>query len=45
MTGIKEKLIPDPYLEGGEIHELKKDGYLNIHSDLIYTQQWNWTED
>ncbi len=34
LTGIKEKLIPDPYLEGGGIHELKKDGYLNIHSDF-----------
>ena len=34
LTGIKEKLIPDPYLVGGGIHELKNDGYLNIHSDF-----------
>lgn len=34
LTGIKEKLIPDLYLVGGGLHELKKDGYLNIHSDF-----------
>ena len=34
LTSIKEKLIPDPYLEGGGIHELKNDGHLNIHSDF-----------
>ena len=34
LTDIKEKLIPDPYLEGGGLHELKRDGYLNIHSDF-----------
>lgn len=34
LTGIDEKLIPDPYLEGGGIHELKKNGFLNIHSDF-----------
>ena len=34
MTGIKETLIPDPYLIGGGLHELKENGYLNIHSDF-----------
>ena len=34
LTGIKEKLIPDPYLIGGGIHELKKNGHLNIHADF-----------
>ena len=31
LTGIKETLIPDPYLIGGGLHELKENGYLNIH--------------
>lgn len=34
LTGIKEKLIPDPYLQGGGLHELKKSGYLNVHADF-----------
>ena len=34
ITSIKEKLVPDPYLLGGGLHELKNDGYLNIHSDF-----------
>src|SRR6056300_569830 len=31
LTNIKETLIPDPYLIGGGLHELKNDGFLNIH--------------
>lgn len=34
LTGIKETLITDPYLMGGGLHELKNDGYLNIHADF-----------
>ena len=34
LTGIKETLIPDPYLWGGGYHELKNMGHLNIHSDF-----------
>ena len=34
LTSIKEKLVPDPYLLGGGLHELRNDGYLNIHSDF-----------
>ena len=34
LTGIKETLITDPYLIGGGLHELKNDGYLNIHADF-----------
>jgi len=34
ITNIKEKLIPDPYLDGGGLHELKNGGYLNIHADF-----------
>jgi len=34
LTDIKETLIPDPYLIGGGLHELRNDGFLNIHSDF-----------
>tara|TARA_B100001093_G_scaffold511341_1_gene579013 strand:+ start:2057 stop:2875 length:819 start_codon:yes stop_codon:yes gene_type:complete len=34
LTGIKEKLIPDPYLFGGGLHEIRRGGYLKIHSDF-----------
>jgi Rps23 Pro-64 3,4-dihydroxylase Tpa1-like proline 4-hydroxylase len=34
ITDINETLIPDPYLVGGGLHELKNDGYLNIHADF-----------
>lgn len=34
LTSIKEKLVPDPYLLGGGLHELRNEGYLNIHSDF-----------
>ena len=34
LTDVKEKLIPDPYLIGGGLHELKNNGYLNIHADF-----------
>jgi Rps23 Pro-64 3,4-dihydroxylase Tpa1-like proline 4-hydroxylase len=34
LTNIKETLISDPYLIGGGLHELKNDGFLNIHSDF-----------
>ena len=34
ITSIKEKLIPDPYLIGGGLHELKDRGFLNIHADF-----------
>ena len=34
LTGIKEALITDPYLVGGGLHELRQDGYLNVHADF-----------
>ena len=34
LTSIKEKLQADPYLEGGGLHELRNDGFLNIHADF-----------
>ena len=27
-------MIPDPYLIGGGLHELRNEGFLNIHSDF-----------
>lgn len=34
LTGIKEKLIPDPYLEGGGYHQIKPGGFLKVHVDF-----------
>jgi hypothetical protein len=34
LTGIKEKLIPDPYFEGGGLHEIKQGGLLKVHADF-----------
>ena len=34
LTNIDEKLVPDPYLLGGGLHELRNEGYLNIHADF-----------
>jgi len=34
MTGIKETLVPDPYLEGGGYHMIKPGGYLKVHVDF-----------
>jgi len=34
ISGIEETLIPDPYLWGGGLHELRNGGYLNIHADF-----------
>ena len=34
LTSIKEKLISDPHLEGGGLHEIKSGGVLKIHTDF-----------
>ena len=34
LTGIEEKLIPDPYFEGGGCHQTKPGGFLKIHADF-----------
>ena len=34
LTSIKEKLISDPNLDGGGLHEIKKGGKLKIHTDF-----------
>ena len=33
MTGIRG-LLPDPYFEGGGLHETKRGGHLGIHADF-----------
>jgi len=34
VTGIEERLIPDPFFEGGGQHEIKRGGLLKVHSDF-----------
>ena len=34
ITSIKEKLVSDPELNGGGLHEIKKGGILKIHTDF-----------
>jgi Rps23 Pro-64 3,4-dihydroxylase Tpa1-like proline 4-hydroxylase len=34
LTGIKETLLPDPYLIGGGLHEIKAGGLLKVHADF-----------
>ena len=34
LTGIKEKLLGDPYYGGGGLHEIKRGGLLKIHADF-----------
>ena len=34
ITCIKEKLISDPELNGGGLHEIKNSGYLKVHTDF-----------
>ena len=36
LTSINETLIPDPYLLGGGLHELKDGGFLNVHADFNF---------
>ena len=34
ITSIEEKLISDPQLEGGGLHEIKSGGVLKVHTDF-----------
>jgi len=34
ITSIKEKLVADPNLEGGGLHEIKNGGILKVHTDF-----------
>ena len=43
LSGI-EGLIPDPDLDGGGMHEIKRGGFLNIHTDFLsHTKNHNWS--
>ena len=33
LTGIKG-VIPDPYFKGGGLHQIERDGFLNVHADF-----------
>jgi hypothetical protein len=42
LTGIKG-LVADPLLEGGGLHQIPKDGFLNIHADFTaHPHHRNW---
>lgn len=41
LTGIKQRLIPDPYLFGAGLHEIKRGGFLKVHSDFNVHPQLN----
>jgi hypothetical protein len=34
LTGIDEALIPDPHYRGGGLHQVERDGYLEVHADF-----------
>lgn len=34
ISGISEVLIPDPYLSGGGLHQIKAGGLLKLHADF-----------
>lgn len=34
LTGFDEKLISDPYFNGGGYHEIKRSGLLKVHADF-----------
>ena len=38
LTGI-EGLVPDPYLAGGGLHQLREGGFLGVHADFNYQKQ------
>jgi hypothetical protein len=39
LTGI-EGLIPDPWLLGGGLHQLRRGGFLDIHADFNFHPKW-----
>jgi 2OG-Fe(II) oxygenase superfamily len=34
LTGIGEPLIPDPHYRGGGLHQIDREGYLEVHADF-----------
>jgi Rps23 Pro-64 3,4-dihydroxylase Tpa1-like proline 4-hydroxylase len=42
LTGI-ERLLPDPGLEGGGLHQTQRGGFLNIHADFtVHPHKKSW---
>ena len=41
LSGIKEKLIPDPHFIGGGLHQTYKGGFLKIHADFCKHPETN----
>ena len=39
LTGIEEKLIPNPHFIGGGLHQTYKDGFLKIHAYFANIQK------
>lgn len=45
LTGI-ENLISDPELDGAGLHETRRGGFLNVHTDfLTHTTNRNWSRE
>ncbi|MDA0284216.1 MAG: 2OG-Fe(II) oxygenase [Planctomycetota bacterium] len=40
LTGI-EGLIPDPYFQGGGLHQIRKGGFLKVHADFNHHRKLN----
>lgn len=34
LTSVERTLIPDPYIIGGGLHEIKNGGFLDVHADF-----------
>jgi hypothetical protein len=34
LSGVEETLVPDPYFEGGGMHQIKQGGFLKLHVDF-----------
>src|SRR5438270_864536 len=40
LTGIRG-LLPDPYFEGGGLHQIVSGGFLKVHADFNYHRKLN----
>lgn len=41
LTSVEEPLIPDPHFIGGGLHQIRKGGFLKIHSDFCRHPETN----
>jgi 2OG-Fe(II) oxygenase superfamily len=45
LTGV-ERLLADPHLDGGGLHESEPGGFLNVHTDfLAHTRERTWARE